>query len=30
MVNALPEKYRQLISLEVETGYGKSWFEAHA
>ena len=30
MAQALPEKYRALISLEVETGYGKSWFEAHA
>lgn len=29
MSNALPEKYRQKISLEVEAGYGKSWFDAH-
>jgi len=30
MSDALPEKYRQKIRLEVEAGYGKSWFEAHA
>lgn len=30
MSGALPEKYRQKISLEVEAGYGNSWFEAHA
>jgi DNA polymerase I len=29
MMNALPEKYRELIRLEVESGHGKSWFEAH-
>ncbi|MFO7660856.1 MAG: DNA polymerase I [Candidatus Cloacimonadaceae bacterium] len=30
MSDALPEEYRQKIKLEVEAGYGKSWFEAHA
>jgi DNA polymerase-1 len=30
MMQALPETYREKISLEVEAGYGKSWFDAHA
>jgi len=30
MAAALPEQYRPLITLEVETGWGKSWFEAHS
>jgi len=29
MANALPGEYRSLITLEVEAGYGTSWFEAH-
>ncbi|MBM4399177.1 MAG: DNA polymerase I, partial [Candidatus Cloacimonetes bacterium] len=29
MADALPENYRSLIRLEVEAGFGKSWFEAH-
>jgi DNA polymerase I len=29
MSNALPEQYRELIRLEVEAGFGTSWFEAH-
>ncbi len=29
MAEALPEEYRHLISLEVEAGYGASWYEAH-
>lgn len=30
MSNALPAQYRELITLEVEAGYGKTWFDAHA
>jgi DNA polymerase-1 len=30
MMNALPKNYRESIRLEVEAGYGKSWFDAHA
>lgn len=30
MAEALPEEFRQFISLDVEAGYGASWFEAHA
>ncbi len=30
MANALPEEYRELIHLDVEAGYGKTWFEAHS
>lgn len=30
MANALPEKYRELIHLDVEAGFGKNWFEAHS
>jgi DNA polymerase-1 len=30
MANALPEEYRKLVHLDVEAGYGKSWFEAHS
>lgn len=29
MENALPEKYREDITLTVEIGVGKNWFEAH-
>jgi len=29
MANALPLEYRDLIHLDVEAGYGKTWFEAH-
>jgi len=30
MSEALPKDYREKIKLEVEAGYGKSWFEAHS
>ena len=30
MSEALPEQYRSIVTLEVEAGYGASWFEAHA
>jgi DNA polymerase-1 len=30
MSDALPAEYRSLVKLEVEAGYGKSWFDAHA
>ncbi|MEA1973748.1 MAG: DNA polymerase, partial [Candidatus Cloacimonadota bacterium] len=29
MEEALPEKYRKIIRLKVDIGYGKNWFEAH-
>jgi hypothetical protein len=29
MMNALPDEYRDKIKLEVEAGFGKSWFDAH-
>lgn len=29
MENALPEKYRKHVHLDVEIGYGKSWYDAH-
>ena len=30
MANALPSEYRNMIHLDVEAGYGKTWFEAHS
>jgi len=29
MENALPPQYRDQVSLSVDIGSGKSWFDAH-
>ncbi len=29
MIDVLPEKYQNIIFMEVDIGFGKNWFEAH-